>query len=107
MTSHVYVGPSDSVLLPDGKRAYHPGDSIPLTKDQKAGLERSGHRFSDTDAEAVAATGIAQPLPDQRPRGDRGEVLDIPDAHPTATDARAEARTTATPPFTSAASKSE
>lgn len=83
MSAYKYLGPADNVLLPGVNKVYHPGDAIPMAKAQKDAMERAGHRFEDTDLDAVAlanATAVSAVTP--RPHGDRGEILDIPDAHP-------------------------
>jgi hypothetical protein len=76
----VYVGPADNLIVAD--KLYHPGDAVPLDKDARANLELNGHRFSDSDAGDIAARIAAHPgaAPDTRPRGDRGEVLEMDDA---------------------------
>lgn len=91
MSSYELVSGTDNLIL-DG-RAYRVGDSVPLSKDQKASLERSGHRFADTDPDAVAAAIAEAPpvLAETMPRGDRGEVLDLPAPRQRATAAPAPA----------------
>lgn len=84
MASFTYLGPADNLLSADGKRAYHPGDSVPLSQDAKIMLELHGHRFAESDETAIAVAVASQAaVPGETlPRGDRGEVLDIPDARP-------------------------
>lgn len=75
-----YVGPADNLIV--GGKLYHPGDAVPMSKDERASLELNGHTFHDTDADDVAAQIAARPAapPDTRPRDDRGAPMDMPDA---------------------------
>lgn len=80
MANSVYAGPADNLIV--GDKLYHPGDAVPMSADERANLELNGHRFTDTDADEVAARVAAQPgnPGDTRPRDDRGAPMDMTDA---------------------------
>lgn len=80
MANSTYVGPADNLIV--GDKLYHPGDAVSLDKDARASLELNGHRFTDSDADEIAARIAAQPATpvDIRPRDDRGAPIDMDDA---------------------------
>lgn len=80
MANSVYTGPADNLIVAD--KLYHPGDAVPLSADARANLELNGHRFTDSDADEIAARIAAQPGPaaDTRPRDNRGAPMDLSDA---------------------------
>lgn len=83
MASSTYLGPADNLFV--GDKLYHPGDTIPLSDAARRHLEINGHRFSDTDADAVAlaAASMAPIAVDTRPRDDRGAPVEVPTPAPT------------------------
>lgn len=84
--SSTYRGPSDNLIV-SGK-LYHVGDTVPLGKDERRSLELTGHRFDDTDFADVAFDRASRPGPaaETAPRGDRGEVIDVPEGRKGSTD---------------------
>jgi len=82
MSSYTYLGPADNLLIPGVNKAYHPKDSVSMTVAQKESLEKGGHRFAESKEADIAARIAASqpPAAETAARGDRGEVLDIPDA---------------------------
>lgn len=80
MATSIYRGPADNLIV--GDKLYHPGDAVPMSKDERAWHELNGHRFTDSDEQEIARNVAARPMaaPDTRPRDDRGAPIDMPDA---------------------------
>lgn len=96
-----YSGPADNLILND--QAYHPGDEVPISAEQQAALESTGHVFSDTDLDAVAAANMSMPLAplDTAPRDARGAPITFErPAEPTPTTTAPSTTTTAAPKAT-------
>lgn len=55
MPDVVYLGPSDNLLLKDGGRVYHPGDTIRLSAEALGNLTLQGMRFAHAHSEEEAA----------------------------------------------------
>lgn len=63
MPDVVYLGPSDNLLLKEGGKEYHPGDTIRLSAEALGNLVRAGMRFAHAHNEAEAAAIEAQVHP--------------------------------------------
>lgn len=60
MPDVIYLGPSDNLLLKEGGKEYHPGDTIRMSAEALGNLTRAGMRFAHAHSEEEAAAIQAQ-----------------------------------------------
>lgn len=68
-----YLGPADVFIV--GDKLYHPGDTVPLSKDAREHHALHGHRFEDVNPLGDLLEAAPPVSPEPLPRDERGAIV--------------------------------